>query len=248
MGICGCGGIVPDHSDLPIIWTPQAAREPLGRAFSLVSSVLVPASLLLAFGGLFLNKSSEADQVDENRSHFYLDSCVAAFEEARNLLADGNNDRMTWIAAARALKHAQELSKKVTVSAHRRVLELRRLKYRGFFDGTLRDRSASFFYGAKDASMPIEEAAAASTAAAERAGLKITSYDRALAKASLYAVWEAAQWPSDYEDPLNGAAFSGEDDVRLMTLAPGLYDYLEYTRRWRSASGKLYPLNDGEGR
>jgi hypothetical protein len=166
-----------------------------------------------------------------------------AYEEARSLLADGNNDRATWIASARALKHAQKLSAEVSVDAHRRVLDLYRLKYRGFFGGILWDKSAAFFYGAHDPAAPTDEAAAASSAPGARAGRTTTSTAKELADASLHAVWEAAQWPSDYQDPLAGAGFSDKDQGPLMLFAPGLHEYLEHKKRYHSASGKLWPRN-----
>lgn len=192
-------------------------------------------------GGLFLTKSHEAGEAEEKRSLFYLESCTRAYEEARNLLADGNNDRANWIAAARALKHAQQLSARVRADAHRRVLELHQLKYRGFFAGILRAGSAAFFYGAPDPSTPIDEAAAASSAPERRGELIVTSTNHELSEESLKAIWEAAQWPHDYDDPLNGGGFSKKDEAPLMLFAPALHEYLEHRRRYHSASGKLWP-------
>lgn len=114
-------------------WIPRDSAKRLGDALSRTSSIIVPAGLLLTLGGLLLAKSHESADAEEKRSNFYLDSCVMAYEQARNLLADGNNDRATWIASARALRHAQRLSTEVSIDAHRRVLDLHRLKYRADF-------------------------------------------------------------------------------------------------------------------
>ena len=223
-------------------WLPQTLSEPLGKALSLTS--VVPAGLLLTLGGILLAKSREATDAQEKRSLFCLDSCVAAYEEARNLLVDGDNDRGRWIAAARALKHAQKLSKAVTVDAHLRALEVHHLKYRKFFYDILSPKSAAFFYGAQDPATPLDAAAAASTAREERAGRSVTSTVNALSEKSLHAVWEAAQWPDDNPDPLD-AGFSPEEEGRLLVLFPGLYEYLEHTRRFTSASGRLLSSTPG---
>ncbi len=219
----------------------QPIGEGLGKRFSFISSFLAPAGLLLAIGGTFLAKSRELEDATEKRSLFYLDSCTAALEEARLLLADGNNDRATWIAAARALKHAQALAKQVTLDAHLRALELRRLKYRRFFSDAIRERPAAFFYGASDPTVPLDKAAAESTAATERGGLHVSSTVRRLNEASLHVIWEASLWPDNYEDPLAGAKFSDRDEAGLMLFAPGLHTYLEHTKQFHSASGQLYP-------
>jgi hypothetical protein len=175
---------------------PQTVSEQLSKAFSLTS--VVPAGLLLTLGGLLLAKAREAAEAQEKRSLFYLDSCIAAFEEARRLVADGNNDRATWIAAGRALTHAQELSKAVTESAHLRALDVHHLRYRRFFHDILWTKPAAFFYGAQDPATPLNTAAAASTAREEREGRTVTSTNKALSEKSLHAVWKAAEFPADY--------------------------------------------------
>lgn len=215
--------------------TPPTFVEQVNKALSLA----VPAGVLLALGGLLLSKAYETTDANEKTSLFYLESCVHAYEEARNLLADGNNDRGTWIAAARALKNAQGLSKNVSVDAHLRVLELHRLKYRRCFNEILSNKPAAFFYGTADPSVPLEVAAAASSAPDVRAGRTVTSTARELSEKSLYAVWEAAQWPTDYRDPLD-TEFSKKEEGSLLVLFPGLYDYLEHTRNFRSASGRIF--------
>lgn len=199
----------------------------------------LPAGVLLALGAQLLTQGKNFSDANEKRSLFYLESFVKAYEEARNLLQDGNNDRVKWIAAGRALVHAKELATNVTEEAHLRVLELHKLKYRGFFHGILADNPAAFFFGAKDISISTDQAAALSTAGEEHAGRTITSTVKELSEKSLRAVWEAAQWPVDYQDPL-ARGFSEEEQAKLLVLFPGLHDFLEHKKSWHSASGKLF--------
>jgi hypothetical protein len=51
--------------------------------------------------------------------------------------------------------HAKELSERVTIDGHLRILELHKLKYRNFFYETL-DKPATFFYGVNDLSVTLE--------------------------------------------------------------------------------------------
>ena len=140
--------------------------------------------------------------------------------------------------------HAKELSIRIMVDSHLRVLELHKLKYRAFFHDALESKRAAFFYGVRDTSVPLDDAAAASTAREEREGRVITSTLNELSEKSLYAVWEAAQWPQDYKDPLEIAVFSSEERARLLMLFPGLHEYLKHKERWHSASGRLFPRNN----
>ena len=200
----------------------------------------LPAGVLAALGAQLLTQGKNLRDIREKRSLFFLESCVEAYEEARKLLEDENNERIKWIAAGRALAHARELASNVCENPHRRVLELHKLKYRSFFHGVLADKPAPFFYGVKDTSVSTDEAAALSTAGEERGGRPVTSTLHALSDKSLREVWEAAQWPVDYQDPLD-RGFSAEEQGKLVVLFPGLHEFLEHNQRRHSASGKLFP-------
>lgn len=212
-----------------------------GMQFDLMVNGL-PAGVLIALGGQLFAQSKTIVELREKRSRFYLDSTVLAFEEARTLLADGNNERATWVAAGRALRHAEALSLDVIDGAHIRVLELHKLKYRGTFGEILAAQSAAFYYGAVNTQAPIDGAAAQSTAREQRAGRTITSTLRELPEQAIRAVWQAAQWPVDFKDPLEGR-FSAEERAKLLVLYPGLHEFLEHRDRWHSASGRLFLRN-----
>lgn len=216
-------------------FVPPAILDPLKSA--------LPAGVLIALAGHLFTQARTASESNEKRSQFNLESCVKAYEEAQNLLLDANNNRAKWIAAGRALIHANVLAKGVTVEAHQRVLELHRLKYRGFFHEALSSKPAAFFYGVSDCSLSLDEAAKLSTAGEERNGRVVTSTVHALSDKSLCAVWQAAQWPHEYQDPLD-RGFSPEERGRLLVLFPGLHEYLDHQERWHSASGCLFPTSD----
>ena len=200
----------------------------------------VPAGVLLALSGHLFSEARAVRDLDERRSKFYLESCVKAYEEVRDLLSGNNNDRGKWIAAGRALTQAKKLACNVTLPEHKIVLELDKLKNRKFFHEVLASNPAAFFYGVEDHSVATDEAARLSTAAEKRAGTITTSTLHELSEKSLYAVWEAAQWPNPYDDPL-GRTFSAEEKGPMLVLFPGLHEYLEHKEQWHSASGKLFP-------
>ena len=206
---------------------------------------LTGIGIMLALGAQLLTQAKNISDRNEKRSRFFLDSCVEAYEEARKLLQDGNNERSKWIAAGRALIHAKKLASNVSVDTHLRVLKLHQLKYRGYFHGALDKKMAAFFYGAKDDSVPVDEAAKLSTAKEMEGGTLYTSTLKYLEERSLRAVWEAAQWPDDYQELLE-RGFSDQERGRLMVLYPGLYDFLEHKRHFHSASGELFPRNDAQ--
>ncbi|MCF8338753.1 MAG: hypothetical protein K9I74_12320 [Bacteroidales bacterium] len=158
------------------------------------------------------------------------------------MLRDGNNNRTTWIAAGRALTHAKELSKFIVNEEHLRVLELYKLKYRNFFHDMLANKPAAFFYGADDPTVPLNQAAADSSAPEDRSDKILTSTVKELSEESIYAVWEAAQWPHDFDEELR--RFTTEERDKLLVLYPGLYRYLEHKDTYHTASGQVFPKNN----
>ena len=211
-----------------------------------VSGALVLSGMLVALAGHLFGQAKAATEADEQKSRFYLQSCIDAYKEAKRLLEDQNNHRATWIEAGRALANARALSDSVTVDAHRRVFEVTQLKYRGFFHNLLRNQSAAFYYGGPS-SLSIDKAAEQSSAPEERHGHAHTSTVKELSEKSIYAVWQAAQWPEDYQDP-SDRTFTEEEQGKLLVLFPGLYEYLQHSKQWGSAAGELFPRDPEKSR
>ncbi len=197
---------------------------------------LLPAVILVAIGTQLFVQAKNIGDTNEKRSLFYLESCVLAYKEANDLLRDGNNNRVKWIAAGRALEHATTLATGVKENAHCHVLELHQLKYRLIFHDAIDNKTASFFYGAPDPLIHVDEAAKWSTA---REGQTYSTI-KYLNERSIRAVWKAAQWPTDYQDPLEDQKFSEEERENFVDRFSGLYEYLNHKADYDSASGKLY--------
>lgn len=57
-------------------------------------------------------------------SEFYLNKSISELNNVYDLLKDKNNDRVTWILAARVLNMALELSNKITLESHKEFYNL----------------------------------------------------------------------------------------------------------------------------
>ena len=205
----------------------------------------LPAGVLVALAANLLTQAKNIADANEKRSAFHLESAVKAYEQAKALIQDGSNDRARWIEAGRCLGHAKVLTAGVTIDSHQRVLEFNRLKYRTFFSQLLSERPASFFYGVSHLTLSLDDAARASTAPEERNGRHVVSSNNELDEPSIRAVWEAAQWPTDYKDPL-GRPFTEAERQKLLLLFPGLHSYFQHRSGWHSAAGQLHPRKDVE--
>ncbi len=206
-------------------------------------NILEPG-ILVAIGAQFILHSSSVRDAKETRSRFYLECCVFAYEEASNLLLDGNNNRAKWVHAGRALLHAKEIAKKITEDAHLRSLELHRLKYRGIFSNIL-TKEAAFFYGAEDPTIDLNEAAKLSTREGKVGGVNFVSTANEIPLEALRAVWGAAQWPNNYKELL-GKRFSKKEEGKVFNFHFGLYKFLTHKERYSSACGKLYDKSMGK--
>jgi len=231
--------------DLPMHPTDFSTKGLVGDSFGVLNSLFSG----LGFAGLTLTiwiqqgqikrqEQEHSEEVQERRSLFNLDAAIDATEQARLLLTDSNNDRRTWIEAARLLGHAKVLGEGVSVDCHQRVLEATRMKYRRFFSQLLEEKSGAYFYGV-DASLNLGDAACAATSAVENRGISRGQH-RQLDEASIYKVWEAAQWPKEFNDPV-GQKFSHDDLDRLSFNKQGLREYLLHIKEYNSIRGLLTP-------
>ena len=215
----------------------------VGGGYADLLKSAVPAGVLLALAGHLFTQSKTFAEAAEKRSLFNLEGFTAAIEHAKALLADGNNDRATWIEAARSLSEGEQLAQGVVLDAHRRVLELRRLAHRRFFHGVLIGKGSEFFYGVPAVFESMDEAAKASTASSLVNGRHVVSQLRELDEASLYSIWLAAGWPESYQEPMR-PRFPPEQKARVMLLFPEMHAFFEHKANWHSAAGKLHRKSD----
>lgn len=181
---------------------------------------------------------SNWNQVRYEKSSFHLAETIKAYEEAISMLSNGNNDRIIWIAAAKILARGKKISSQIVHKTHKEVFEVRLEMYRIHIGNILGYRNpritGSFFYGAEDPTVPINEAEGASNAEQEYEGWT-ANIPRRIDESALYCIWKEAQFPEDYSDPLGGR-FSNEEIQRgiTRTMFPGMSQFLRHMRDSRN--------------
>ena len=201
-------------------------------------SKAVPAGVFFALAGHFFTQSKTVLDNAEKRSLFNLDGFRKAFDHAKSLLQDGNNNRAKWIEAARSLAHGEELAKGVTHPSHKRVLELERLRFRGIFYEAIATKPAGSFYGVPPQAS-LDDAARASTAPEHANGRRIPT-NHEIDEGSIRAVWLATSWPEGYQDPM-ALRFEPKELARLRLLYRELHRYFDHKGMWHSKAGVLHP-------
>lgn len=184
-----------------------------------IGSVSTALALGVGVGTLIWQIRAHNANLKQERSKFALESALSAYEHGLALLEDGNNDRVTWITAARILERANEITSAISSPVHTAVMEVQRERYRirasnilGYDDAT---KGVSFFRGEQTTSMGHEE---------ERSSLRQQLSE--LAESSLATVYNLASYPRGYEDPLPSGGLRNHTGIEMRSGFPGLFEFL----------------------
>lgn len=160
----------------------------------------------------------------ESASLFNLDSILQAYEEAKLLLIDGNNDRSTWIRAGRLVSHAKSLEINL-IEIHKIRLETKQLHIRPFFSELIQNKPSHFFYGVPEKyAGNIQMAAHMSAGPYPIHNKKHENFAYVIPETSIKAIWEAGQWPAEYSDPL-GNKFTENEMENLIISYRNIHEY-----------------------
>ena len=206
-----------------------------------VANVATSLALLVAVGVFIWQIVSHREEKAYNRSHFALQSALESYDQALELLVDGNNDRVTWITAARIVERANRICADVTQQVHEDVLEVQLERYRRQFARTLGfddpSKGGWFFYGANSC-VGLTTAAEGSTRPTTT-GFGSKAQLKYLSESSLATLFSMAGYPSNYEDPLKSRSFAEKLGLGMSASFPGLFEYLEHREDYESIDGKL---------
>jgi len=194
------------------------------------------AAVSAALAAILVTLGDRGRDKDYTRSLFYLEKSTDGFEKAFCKIKDGNNIRTSWIAAARILDRTMRVSKKITDQDHKDIFEIEMLFRRSMFLDLL-DKPAPFFYGAKDTTISLDDAAAQSSAPEGR----WISTVHAIPESAIATILNVASFPKDYVEEIDYDI--SDEDIRRLPF-DGLVDYLEHRKEFRSAEGKLHRRKD----
>lgn len=194
-----------------------------------IANVATAIALLVAGGAFIWQIISHRQEKTYKRSQFALQSFLESYNQVLVLLNNGNNDRVTWVMAARIVERANSISKNITEQVHIDVLEIQRERYRqemasifGYMD---ENKGAWFFYGSDNPAENIDSAA-------NEALMSVTNIPEGVL-ATLYTI---ATYPSNYEDPLTKKTFDDIRGIEMRHSFRGLYDYLESVKSKKTSA------------
>lgn len=205
-------------------WFPQLCQlswipdEPLSQLSSLVISTTAFAALLTYISG----QDKWDLEKKRDRSKFFFEQAKKGLDETYSLLSDRNNDRITWIRAARTLLQSISISQRIELDEYKEAYRLHAEKVRNDLYITLSDVDKEhggrkslppqFFYGIANYAEvnTLDEAAKLSSSRVHDAvELTIDSVipypsSRQLEPSSVRAIYDFLEFPKNYDDPLDG--------------------------------------------
>lgn len=209
----------------------------------------------------FNNQKSRQDAEDtDKRSLFFFEQAKLGLEEVYDMLKDQNNDRVTWIRAARDLLRARNLGESITVKEYQVAYRLTEEKIRhklylalSIYDPKTHNRNPlppQFFYGVHnwDIVRPLDDVAKEVSQTTNVYGISIDqttpqSNIVPLATKSVIAIYDFLEYPADYDDPLKTVENWGDNWEDSHGAHEGAKRFVYHVTHNTAIGGKLFPVN-----
>ncbi len=229
----------------------------ISQRLSLLPAITISAGVLVAI--LTFERERKKQELEHQRhmSEVLLERVKDGFKTVIDLLSDQNNDRATWVRAARTLLKSVELKAKITSEEYKVAYELEEERARNdlyvilsLVDQKTGERTPlppQFFYGIDDWRMcnSLDNAAvkASSSAVAYTVtidGVPPQTHIRSLSEKSVIAIFDFVEYPETYNDPLKSVSDWDNNWDTSHGIDQGARRYVAHTKEKIAVGGKLY--------
>jgi hypothetical protein len=186
-------------------------------------AIAISSGVLIASITYLRDKDSQVTEGKRKSDEINLMLAKEGFDETYDLLKDQNNNRETWVRAARILLSSIELKNEINLPQYIKAFshaeerlrnELYRVLQTEQDDPSLSDKvslPAQFFYGAdnwRDSDLTLDAAAIGASSLITAHSLEIDKVipepkSGGLSKSSVVAIYNFMQYPENYSDPLS---------------------------------------------
>lgn len=227
---------------------------------TLVSSIPISSGVLIAILTFLRERRKQEQENERNRAKFYLELAERGFEEVYELLKDKNNNRITWVRAARVLLKTRSLKTQVDAEDFNRAFlqleeRVRNELYRALTIGGENGERASlppqFYYGIDDwaSSITLDEAAIKSSSKINAYAVLIDTVPpepslKPLAEKSIIAIYDFLEYPKDYEDPLVEIEIWKGNWANSWGVSQGARRYVAHQEENYTINGKLHKRSE----
>ena len=231
----------------------------LSQQLSLLPTIAVSAGVLVAI--LTFSRERRKQELERQRhmSEVFLERVKDGFTTTIELLSDQNNNRTTWVRAARTLLKAVELKTQIVSEEYKVACELEEERARNELytvlslidekSGERKPLPPAFFYGIDDwrTCNSLDEAAieASSTAVVYSITIDEVSpqpHPKPLSVKSVIAIFNFIEYPEAYNDPLKSVCDWDDNWEDSHGIVQGARRYVAHTKQKVAVGGKLHDL------
>ncbi|MDD5461766.1 MAG: hypothetical protein PHG00_09050 [Methylococcales bacterium] len=232
----------------------------ISQRLSLLPAITVSAGVLVAI--LTFERERKKQELERQRhvSEVFLERVKDGFKTVIDLLSDQNNNRITWVRAARTLLKSLELKEQIEPKEYKVAYELEEERARNelYTILSLVDKESGervplppqFFYGIEDwrTCNSLDDAAIKASSSAVVYSPTIDEVPpqpnlKHLLPKSVIAIFDFVEYPKTYNDPLKSV---GDWDVNWedsYAIDQGVRRYVAHTKEKIAIGGKLHDLN-----
>jgi len=229
----------------------------IARRLSLLPAITISAGVLVAI--LTFGRERKKQQLERQRhmSEVFLERVKDGFNTVVDLLSDQNNNRVTWLRAARTLLKCVELRSKISSEEYKVAYELEEERVRNelytilsLVDPKTGERiplPPQFFYGIDDwrTCKSLDDAAVKATSSAVAYSVTIDEVPpqphlKPLSQNSVIAIFDFVEYPKTYNDPLTSISDWDDNWDTSFGIDQGARRYVTHTKKKFAVGGKLY--------
>lgn len=244
--VCTFASILNTSNDLTI-----------SQRLSLLPTVAISAGVLIAIVTFLRERKKQEVERQRHMSEVFLAQVKEGFDTVIKLLSDLNNNRVTWIRAARTLLKSVALKDKILAEEYKVAYELAEERTRNELYSmlSLTDQKsgerlplpAQFFYGIDDwrECKTLDEAAIKASSDAKAYSVTLDevpplAHSKPLSEKSVIAIFDFVEYPKTYDDPLKAVGDWDDNWDTSFGIDQGARRYIAHNKQKIAIGGKLH--------
>jgi hypothetical protein len=229
----------------------------ISQRLSLLPSIVISAGVLVAILTFARERKKQALERQRHMSEVFLERVKDGFKTVIDLLSDQNNNRATWVRAARTLLKSVELKAQISSEEYKIAYELEEERARNdlYTILSLVDKKSGarvplppqFFYGIDDwrTCHSLDDAAIKASSSAVVYSMTIDevppqAFLKPLSPKSVIAIFDFVEYPKTYNDPLKSVGDWDDNWEASHGIDQGARRYVAHTKQKVAVGGKLH--------
>ena len=231
----------------------------ISQRLSLLPAIAISAGVLVAILTFARERKKQELERQRHMSEVFLERVKDGFKTVIDLLADQNNNRATWVRAARTLLKSVELKTQISSEEYKVAYELEEERARNelYTILSLVDKQTGervplppqFFYGIDDwrTCNSLDDAAIKASSGAVVYSVTIDevppqAYLKPLSPKSVIGIFDFVEYPKTYNDPLKSIVDWDDNWEDSHGTDQGARRYIAHTKQKMAVGGKLYDI------